>query len=277
MVEQRVTDAQFNATTNALIQHSARLRDWDAMLFLLPMVAEIVFRVRGHHFLSDQREAYITHYDNVFRACLVPLVKDAVPIEYLLHTLAHWISPGRAYEVAATRSERIPEVMRIRLTSAPSGTAVITTAAATLDAMSQSGFLADLRLVFPDAITGVTTKAAEIRANPILYHKTPAAYGIAGLSAAQAQELENAKNLAITLAPTCYAFIQAYVCNASLGRQAALTKHAMGNPALVRTLTSFFRLYANNAAHATNLQDISRGSRGEKPTATAEVEVIEQE
>lgn len=113
--------------------------------FVVPLAAEYVFRTVGHHFLTSDAAIFMNKYDQVFKASLVPEVTKFLPAHILYHADLHWISPGRVLQVVRAQSEtmNIPDAIKTRMTSASSGTAIVTTTAAILEAVESSGQGAD--------------------------------------------------------------------------------------------------------------------------------------
>lgn len=105
--------------------------------FIIPMVAEHVFRTYDHHYIINDAAAYAERYLIIFRACLLPDLANFLPPALLYHSALHWVNPGRAYEVlgAQLSTPSIPDALSLRYNAAPAGTAIITTTDAVVRAM----------------------------------------------------------------------------------------------------------------------------------------------
>jgi len=211
--------------------------------FILPLIAEHVFRTFGHHFITTDASNYTDRYNSTLRSCLCSEVVNLLPPPVMFHAALHWVSPQRSREVlmAQINAPTIPDAIKIRANAAPAGTAILTTTSAILTSMEAVG-LAGLFATHGgfdiDLIHSVTRK---VKSNPPQYHKTYFAYGIAPLSRNDSEQLDKAKEEAIKFAPFAQAYINTYMREAALGRAQALKKHAEQNPIQMRRATTLFR------------------------------------
>lgn len=240
-----VSDALTTFTADAAAVMDA-LESARALAFLLPLIAEHVFRTMGHHYITEDSATYVERYRATFKACLMPHLANYLIPGVLFHAALHWVSPGRAWAVlrAQLDTQNIPDAIKIRANAAPAGTAIITTTAAVIESLSavnlKDAFVKhggmDLDLI--------ATMTAKIKLNPPKYHKAYFAYGIAPITAAERTELEDVKAIAIRFAPYAQAFISTYLQNADLGKARALKKHADQNPIAIKTASNLFRAIA---------------------------------
>ncbi|KAI9467711.1 hypothetical protein BDB00DRAFT_880486 [Zychaea mexicana] len=200
--------------------------------FLLPFALEYVFRTMGHHYLTTERDQFISKYERTFNACIEPNIEDFLKPENLYHTALHWISPGRTWRVlqALLESERLPDAFKIRAESAPSGTAIIATTVACMNAMDSKGITKAVEMASNTDYKDIKAYARKLKENPGKYHKAYFAYGMAALDPHEKLELETMKDKAIMFAPIAQAFIDVYMRTADMNRAMALKKHAMQNP-----------------------------------------------
>jgi hypothetical protein len=230
-----------------LAEDMAELRERAATIkmasFLVPLVAEHVFRTFGHHFISTDAANYTERYQSTFRSCLAPEISGLLPASTLYHAALHWVSPGRAREVLMAQLDgmNIPDALRIRANAAPAGTAILTTTSAILKSMAAVG----LDTLFADHgnfnVTEIHRVTALVKANPPKYHKSYFAYNVAPPSAQETAALEAAKEEGIRFAPFAQAYINTYMREAALGKAQALKKHADQNPIQMRRAQNLFR------------------------------------
>jgi hypothetical protein len=207
-----------------LLTDMAQLRDKASLIktaaFLIPLAAEHTFRTMGHHFITSDQANYVQRYTDTFRSCLMPDIATLLPASTLYHAALHWVGPGRAREVlmAQLDTTQIPDAIRIRANAAPAGTAILTTTDAILASMASVGldtaFEAHGQFGLPE-IRRITT---QIKLNPVKYHKSYFAYGVAKPTRDELTALESAKKLAETFAPYAQAFIETYLRDAALVR-----------------------------------------------------------
>lgn len=228
----------------------------DRASLMIPMFAEQVFRVRGHHFLSSDAAAFTSSYETLARASLVSEICDLMPAELLYHAALHWVSPRKAYDLVRSGRTVVPEAMKVRSNAAPAGTAIITTTAAVIDAMRSTGFYDQLHSVYAEHIDRISAMHTLIRAEPAQYHKTCTAYDFVVLAQDARAVFEKAQNSGEVFAPVAYAFIQAFTKTAALGQQKALIKRADGQPVLVRALTQWFRAYSQEMRKKPTLIEV---------------------
>lgn len=239
--------------------------------FLLPLVAEHVFRTFGHHFISTDATNYVERYVATFRSCLAPEIAGLLPPSVMYHTALHWVSPGRAWRVlkAQLNETQIPDALKIRVTATPAGTAILTTTHAILESMSAVGLdklfakhgKFDVKLIHDQTVL--------VQGNPPRYHKAYFAYGIAPPTADQLSELEKAKAEGVRFAPFAQAYINTYMKDAALGRAQALKKHAEQNPVQMRRAANLFR--ALSRGKVTSVEELFAAGIGNKsPTVGTE-------
>lgn len=240
---------------------------------LLPMVAEIVFRTMGHHYLTGLDSEYSGKYQRIFNACVEPTLTSYLPNADLYHTALHWVSLEHAFAVASTPGniDWLPRAIVIRTTSAPAGTALVATSVAVLGAMDGAGLKASL-----ESASGLDLKMLEavvtsIKQNPLKFHTVPSAYNESPLPGNVRDELEEAKIVAVKLAPILQGFLDALPNSASLAQARALIKHADINPLMRRRAKVFFR-EAGTTKAATMGDLFSMDKRHSEALASDEVD-----
>jgi hypothetical protein len=223
---------------DALATHVDNLKFFRKIAYVLPMVAEVVFRTTGHHYLSSLAADYNKKYAQVFNACLIPLPTTYLPAESAYHALSHWVMPGTSYAAAISQAttERLPEALKVRLTAAPAGTAVITTSAAAYDSLLAGldtsavpeNVLEDLNLI--------RSTARSIKADPVPYHLTQRAYRRND----RPRDISAVKELASRYAWLAQGYITSVLRDSALGRAVALKKHAEQNQLSFKRAQRFF-------------------------------------
>ncbi|KAG0926897.1 hypothetical protein G6F57_016097 [Rhizopus arrhizus] len=211
--------------------------------FVVPLAAEYVFRTVGHHFLTSDSAMFVNKYDQVFHASLVPEVTRFLPAHILYHAALHCISPGRVLQVVRAQSEtmNIPDAIKTRMNSAPSGTAIITTTAAIIDAVQASGQGAEYLSTINVDFKLISDMNKLVGLNPAKYHKSYFAYGVAKPTQAEIDDLERARSEAIRFAPIGQAFLDTYLSETDLNKAQALKKHAQANPMIMTSATNLFK------------------------------------
>lgn len=217
---------------------------------IIPMCAEIVFRVYGHHYISSADADYSARYANLLKSCLIPQAASILPAPILYHTTFHWISPARIWKVvnAQLNLNTIPEAIKIRVKAAPAGTALITTTAAVIEAMAQSNIKDKLDAEGSFKLDLIIKVSNAIKADPARYHKTRTAYKVTPLDPAEESSVDDAMKAAITFAPIAQGYIEALFTSADLGKARALAKHANQNPMMIKRAKAYFRALARNPA-----------------------------
>jgi len=243
------TDASLQS---ALSDDAAALRsamdEARGIAFLLPLVAEHVFRTMGHHYISSDSTAYMDRYRLTFKSCLLPSYADFMSPEILFHTALHWVGPARAWEVlqAQKNTPHLPDAISIRATAAPAGTAIITTTAAVIRSL-QSTALAEQFVTYGKFNFQMILDATdEIQKNPPRYHKTYFAYNLPMPSEEVTNTTKAATTEAIKFAPFAQAFIQTYLKDAQLAKAKALMKHAEQNPVQMRLARNLFNAFGKS-------------------------------
>jgi len=234
--------------------------------YLVPLAAEHVFRTTGHHYLSGQSGEYDKKYAQIFKACLTENVSKYQPSGVLYHALFHWISPKRVWDVimAKVGTDTLPEAIALRSSSAPAGTAIITTMAAVIaqwEAAALKKAIEDLKIA---DLKKILDMSAIIKANPPKYHKVPHAYGLTPLSIQEKNTLNEAAEEAKKLCPLAQGFIDALFSTAALGNAKVFKKHADDNPIATKKAKTFFRTMTKGKV--ANLKDVFIGgvnSKGE--------------
>jgi len=243
----------------------ADLKDFDVeaarqAAYLVPFAAEHVFRTTGHHYLSGQSGEYDRKYGQLFKSCLADKVAEYQPPSVLYHALFHWVSPARVWEVLTAKAgtDTLPEAFSLRVSSAPAGTAIITTTAAVIEQLEAAALLDDFKKLKLANFQEVKNMSAMIKANPPKYHKVPHAYGLQPLNAADRAAVEHAAAEAIKIAPIAQGFIEALFANAALGRAKVFKKHADENPIATKKAKAFFR--SASRATVVEIKDIFAGT-----------------
>ncbi|CDY18558.1 BnaA01g26370D [Brassica napus] len=136
--------------------------------WLVPLAAEYTFRTMGHHYLSALKSDYIKGYVDIFKASLMPDVGNFLPSNLLHQSAFHWITPARIWKVmkAHEDSRLLPDAIKLRMTCAPVGAALVTTTAAVLKSFSAAGFLNDLIALNITKIDMIFELDAKIRKIP---------------------------------------------------------------------------------------------------------------
>lgn len=217
---------------------------------IIPMCAEVVFRVYGHHYISSADADYSARYASLLKSCLIPEAASILPAPILYHTTFHWIGPARVWRIvnAQLNFNTIPEAIKIRVKAAPAGTALITTTAAVIEAMAQSNIKDKLDEEGSFKLDKISEVADAIKADPARYHKTRTAYKVAPLSPAEESAVNDAMKAAIAFAPVAQGYIEALFTSAALGNARALSKHANQNPMMIKRAKAYFRALARNPA-----------------------------
>lgn len=204
--------------------------------WLVPLAAEYTFRTMGHHYLPALKSDCIKGYVDIFKASLMPDVGNFLPSNLLYQSARIW-KLMKAHE----DSGLLPDAIKLRMTCAPVGAALVTTTAAVLKSFSADGFLNDLIALNITKIDMIFELDAKIRKSPTVYHRTPNTYDEAFLDAGPRKEFQDGKEEAKKLAPLLQAFCDIMLRNAPLGRQKVLRKHADVNPALRQGAKRFFQ------------------------------------
>lgn len=233
---------------------------------LIPMAAELVFRTRGHHFITELTDEYKQAYNNILKACLASDIVGYFPSNYLFHKLAHFVSVSRAYDViqAEVNSDytEVPRAIQIRAGATPAGTAVICSSVAVLDQMKNKFWWKELYKLCKKDIDRVVEMNRKIKQNPKKWHINNVAYRSPRLTPTELVELENARVSASSLAPIVQAYITATVdssrgtAKSSLVGIKAISKYAQTDAGLLRAMTSFFMRSFTLAGKADNLTDL---------------------
>lgn len=228
------------ADLNNMKDHMALAR---TAAFIIPMVAEYIFRTMGHHYITNDAVSYTERYAATLRACLVPDVATYLPSAMLYHSALHWVNPGRAREVlgAQMNSKSIPDALRIRYNAPPAGTAVITTTAAVIKELSQIGLASQFEQYGGFNLQSIVNMTAEIKRDPPKYHKEYLAYNRPDFTQTEKENLEKVKEEACRFAPYAQAFITTHLRQTDLDKAKVLARHANQNPLAMRRAANFFR------------------------------------
>lgn len=213
---------------------------------IVPLSAEFVFRVTGHHFLSHDKATYTAKYAGLCAASLVTAPANYLQPENQYHAALHWVGPKRIREVliAQIGTEAIPPAIALRAYSCPSGTAPISTTVAVLDAMSSFQLEAEFAARSGLDLIAIRQEMAAIKKKPEVYHKAYHAYGTMGMSAVEKARLEEVLVIVGKAAPVVQGFIDAIFQDSSLSRAKSLFKYAGVNPGLRRQAVTLFRQIA---------------------------------
>jgi len=263
--QKEIAFVPFSDYGNAIATLSADLSSADnrdkieqarAAAYLIPLVAEHTFRTYGHHYLSGQAAEYQQRYRDTLRSCLREDITTLLSAPNLYHHVLHWVSPARAYNVlvAQIRAHKVPDALVIRADAPPAGTALITTTVAVLEAMKSAGIYDEVDEHFPGDLDLVISMAKKIRSDVRKWHKSYFAYGVAGPSQQELEEMEAAKSVAISFAPYAQGFIDGTLQRAALGRARALKKYADLNPIAQQRSIRFFRALGRQAV--TSISDL---------------------
>lgn len=215
------------------------------LAIILPLAAEHTFRTMGHHYLTGLGSEYIAKYQKFFNACVLSELTAYLPPEDLYHKALHWVSLRNAYELATSDLPWLPNGVRIRARSAPSGTAVVATSVAILEAMAGTGLKADLKEASSVDIDLIESVHEKIMLNPDRYHTIPTAYRARQLSSDEKRDFEKSKAEAIKLAPVLQGFLDSLPNSSTLSQAKALAKHADSNPIMRRRAKTFFKAVAS--------------------------------
>lgn len=233
---------------------------------LIPMAAELVFRTRGHHFITELADEYKQAYGNILKACLASDIITYFPPNYLFHKLAHFVSVSRAYDVIQsgvdTNYTEVPRAIQIRAGATPAGTAVICSSVAVLAQMKNKFWWDELYKICKNDIDKIQEMNELIKSNPKKWHINNVAYRSPRLSPGETTKLEKARVSASSLAPIVQAYITATVdssrgtVKSSLVGIKAINKYAQTDAGLLRAMTSFFKRSFTLAGKADNLTDL---------------------
>lgn len=218
---------------------------YQTIAFVQPLFAELVFRTTGHHYLStgDANADYKRRYNKLYDASLIGQYKETLSSDYQFYNINHWVSPGRAYHVmrALQTSERLPEAVKVRIDSAPAGTALITTTAAALKVVSVFKIHTAIQLNMGVDVKSIFDMAATIKADPAKFHKTYRAYGRSPLNASDTKALETAMEAARIIAPITRAAIDVWAAKSELAKAVVFKKHVDSAPIIHQRALKFFR------------------------------------
>lgn len=257
--------------TNDWPQIKDLLDDAKKLAYLLPVISENVFRTMGHHYLTSQGVEFEAKYRRAFDACVEPQLASYLPPAELYHTASHWVSLSRALAVAhdPVQATKLPNALVIRSRAAPAGTAIITTSVAVLDALAGTG-MKEAYLKAANIKEELLRETTEIVvSNPAQYHTIPTAYGRGALGVDEKKKLEEAKALAISMAPILQGFVDSLPRDCDLSMAKALAKHAQQNPTLRKQAKAFFSEVARHKAKdITELVDASKRAVRAGPTVT---------
>jgi hypothetical protein len=211
--------------------------------FLVPLVAEHTFRTMGHHYITGLATEYQTRYRKTLRSCLAEEVMTLLQPANLFHHVLHWVSPERAYNVldAQLGTRTLPDALIIRATSAPAGWAIVTTTEAVLAAMESANILNEIEEEFDGDLDEVRNASKSIKKNVRKWHKAYFAYNVAPPTPKELEDMNTARDVAISFAPYAQGFIEGTLRDAALGQAQALKKHSELNPVAKARAARFFR------------------------------------
>lgn len=211
--------------------------------YIVPIVAEHVFRTTGHHFLTGDAPGYMSRYQRTLNSCLTGEVAIYMEPGHLFHEALHWVTPRRSRQVLAAQltSKLMPDAMKIRYDAAPAGTAIVTTTMAVLNAMDGVSLKTAFALKGHFDFSKIDEVCKRIRLNPVKYHKSAFAYGQAYVTGEELAHFESAKEVAVKFAPIAQAFISTYLKDSAMNEAKALKKYAADNPVMEKRAEKLFR------------------------------------
>lgn len=243
---------------------------------LMPFAAEFVFRTMGHHYLTGLGSEYETKYQKFFNACVQPNLTTYLSPADLYHTALHWVSLTDAMTIARSDegAEWLPNAIVIRASAAPAGTAIVATSLAILDAMDGTGLKGALEKHSGANITALTDAGVEIKKRPGAYHTIPHAYGYGSLTGSAKTNFDEAKAVAIKLAPVLQGFLDALPNSSTLAQARALAKHADANPLMRKKAKVFFKEIGT--VKAGSVEELFSGDKRTKEAVSSDnVEDVE--
>jgi hypothetical protein len=211
--------------------------------FLIPLMAENVFRISGHHYLSGMSDEYDRKYQTIANATLCANITSVLRPSELYHRVLHWVSPAVARRVllAQLTLGTIPNAIELRADAAPAGTAIVTTTLAVIDAMRASQIAAEIEKYGNFDLDKVAVAAAVVKSNVTGFHQAYYAYNVPKASASDLAIFEAGKLEAIRFAPIAQGFIDAYHQNGALANARALRKYAENAPVLAKRALRVFK------------------------------------
>lgn len=244
--EVREVEPMINAveiTNNDITEIKANFEKAKVLAVMIPFAAEFVFRTMGHHYLTGLGPEFTDKYQRFFNACVLRDLTSYLPAQDLFHTALHWVSLKEAYLVARSpaASNWLPNAVVIRVTSAPAGTALISTSVAIMNAMDGAGLKKPLVEASGIDVDLIETVNAAVLVNPGKYHTIPQAYKESPLGVEAERNFLKAKEEAIKLSPVLQGFLDALPNSSSLSKAKALEKHAANNPVLMKKAKVFFK------------------------------------
>jgi len=240
--------------------------------FLIPLMAENVFRITGHHYLSGSSDEYDRKYQTIANASLCANITGILRPSELYHRVLHWVSPAVARRVlmAQLTLGTIPNAIELRAHAAPSGTAIVTTTSAVIDAMRASQIAAEIIKYGGFDFDKITDAAAAVRDNVTGFHQAYYAYGVSKANADELSRFEEGKLEAIRFAPIAQGFIDAYHQNGALANARSLRKYAENAPVLAkRALRVFKNLSKQDTESIVQLFQVAPEDTKATPTPTA--------
>lgn len=222
----------------------------------LPFLNELAFRSYGSTYKKENSEAYGNRAKKLALSAQLDDITDYMEGSLLYGPALRWIGVKRPMLVlqAQRNDPSIPNVFKVRLTSAPSGHAVITSACVVIEALEAAHWWSYLKKAgqFDDKI--MFAVAEKITACPWKYHGMCTTYGLPPLTAGEKTEADKAKAVASTVAPLLQGFLDATMSGEPLGKIQTLKKYAMNNLALFNKSKSFFRQLVKR--RSTNIQEL---------------------
>ncbi|KAK2711681.1 hypothetical protein QYM36_012704 [Artemia franciscana] len=218
---------------------------------LIPMAAELVFRTRGHHYITDLSDEYKQAYSNILQACLAGDIVGYFPPNYLFHKIAHFVSVNRAYDViqtsVSTQATEVPRAIQIRAGATPAGTAVVCSSVAVIAQMRNKYWWNEVYGLCKTNIEKIVNMNKLIKQDPRKWHINYIAYRCPRLTPSESSILEDARMSAASLAPIVQAYITATVdssrgtAKSSLVGIKAIAKYAQTDSGTLRAMTHFFK------------------------------------
>ncbi|KAK2703950.1 hypothetical protein QYM36_017714 [Artemia franciscana] len=233
---------------------------------LIPMAAELVFRTRGHHYITDLSDEYKQAYSNILKACLAGDIVGYFPPNYLFHKIAHFVSVNRAYDViqtsVSTQATEVPRAIQIRAGATPAGTAVVCSSVAVIAQMRNKYWWNELYGLCKTDIEKIVNMNKLIKQDPRKWHINQVAYRCPRLTPSESSMLEDARMSVASLATIVQAYITATVdsfrgtAKSSLVGIKAIAKYAQTDSGTLRAMTHFFKKSFSSAGRATNLTEV---------------------
>jgi len=213
--------------------------------FVMPMLTEVVFRQMGHHFITGDSGAYVKKYRALEASAMISSEVSLIGLSGgdLYHSALHWISPKTVRQVVSAQrgTDRVPESVKIRASALPAGCALIGVVNATMTAVASVDLNQAVERHMGVSVADLAASSAKVAADPARYHVSHFAYGVPGLTAAEAAEFAAMKAAAEKLAPLVLGLIRGMGRKTNLFNAKAIEKFAMASPAITAKARNFMR------------------------------------